>query len=365
MNSIEIWDTFQQIKETFSEDLSEIDSDYDTETETDVTESESSIDQTLISFSASESEEERCQICDDGIVIPDEGRMICQGCGYDHGQIIDHSQEWRYYGSSDNKRRSDPTRCGMPMNDLLPESLTGTVLLGRGNEIYRKLHKWNQMTYKEKSLITDFNEFRDRCLQNNIPVCVIDKTKALYKALRYDDELYDMKRGTTKKGLMAACIYYSCKEKKISKSPKEISEIFDIKINKVTNGIKDFKKLMYCKDQEYSKNMKASTAKDYIKFYGNKIGLVEKYIEITIYVANVADLLGIVPENIPHSIAIGCIYLTICHYNLEFSKKYIASKCQISEVTISKTCKKLEPFKKYLIPTEDNLKTLSQSNDNI
>ena len=45
------------------------------------------------------------------------------------------------------------------------------------------------------------------------------------------------------------------------------------------------------------------------------------------------------------------------HYDLEFSKKYVANQCHISEVTISKTCKKLEPFKKYLIPNDETLST--------
>lgn len=354
-----IWETYKNIKDTFSEEISDslVDSISDEEesfdeTSTSKTYSKSGADSISGVCSISESEEERCLHCTGGIVIPEEGRMICQMCGVDHGPMMDHSAEWRYYGSNDNRRRADPTRCGMPSNELFPDSTPSTVILGRGTEVYRRLHKWNQMTYKEKSLISDFNEFRDKCLKHNIPVSVIDKTKALYKALRYDDELYDMKRGTTKKGLMAACAYESCRLKGISKSPKEIAEIFEIKVNKVTNGIKDFKKLMHCKDKEYAKGMRASTPKDYIDFFGNKIGLEEKHIKATIHIAQMADMLGIVPENIPHSMAVGCLFLTITNYQLEFTKKYVANQCQISEVTISKTCKKLEPFKKYLFPKE-------------
>ena len=338
----DIWGTFKNIYDTFSEDS------VDDET------GEESVASMICSVS--ESEEEKCDHCVDGIVMAEDGRMICQMCGIDHGQMIDHTAEWRYYGNSDNKQRSDPTRCGMPSGDLLPTSTPSTVILGRGNELYRRLHKWNQMSYKEKSLISDFNEFRDKCQKSNIPVSVIDKTKNLYKALRYDDELYDMKRGTTKKGLMAACAYESCRKKGISKSPKEIADIFEIKVNKVTNGIKEFKKLMHCKDKDYARKMRASTPKDYIEFFGEKIGLDKVYIDDTIYIAKMADMLGIVPENIPHSMAVGCLFLTIMNNGLDFNKKYVAKQCQISEVTISKTCKKLEPFKKYLIPdkTDDS-----------
>jgi len=356
MGTLQLWNTFHNIKETFEHEDVSVDVEDDTINFTTDTIKYTPPAAIIAGVGADEDVEEKCANCQVGIILPVEGSLVCQNCGVDNGQVIDYSQEWRYYGLSDNRRRSDPTRCGMPSGDLLPGATLGTILLGRGNELYRRLHRWNQLTYKEKSLITDFNEFRDKCLQNNIPVSVLDKTKALYRALRFDDSLYDMKRGTTKKGLMAACAYESCKNKGISKSPKEISEIFEIKISKVTNGIKDFKKLMHCKDSKYAKNMKATTPKDYIEFYGHKIGLDAEHLKITLYVAYVADLLGIVPENIPHSMAAGCIYLTIVQYGLDFNKKFVAQQCQISEVTISKTCKKLEPFKKYLFPTPENLK---------
>jgi transcription initiation factor TFIIIB Brf1 subunit/transcription initiation factor TFIIB len=369
----DLWNAFKNIK--FSESDSNSDSNSDTESnseshsesnsESDSLKSDSLKSDSLKSDSlksdslkSEPNNLDKCSYCSDGTICPEEGRLLCQNCGVDHGPLIDITAEWRYYGSGDNKNRSDPTRCGMPTSDLLPDSIPGTVLLGRGNELYRKLHKWNQMSYKEKSLINDFNEFRDKCLKHNIPVSIIDKTKALYKALRYDDKLYDMKRGTTKKGLMAACTYESCRLKGLNKSPKEIADIFEIKVSKVTNGIKDFKKLMHCKDQEYVNKMRASTPKDFVEFFGKKIGLSDKYIAITLHIAQMADLLGIVPENIPHSMAVGCLYLTIYHYGLDFNKKYVSYQCQISEVTISKTCKKLEPFKKYLLPTnEDDIKT--------
>ena len=45
-------------------------------------------------------------------------KIECTDCGLVNDNIIDYSQEWRYYGSNDNKRSSDPNRCGMPLNPL-------------------------------------------------------------------------------------------------------------------------------------------------------------------------------------------------------------------------------------------------------
>ena len=59
--------------------------------------------------------------------------------------------------------------------------------------------------------------------------------------------------------------------------------------------------------------------------------------------------LGLVSENTPSSIAVGSIYLISQYYKLKITKKRLSEVCEISEVTISKTYKKMVPYEKYLI----------------
>ena len=55
-------------------------------------------------------------------------KIICEDCNLVAENIIDYSQEWRYYGSNDNKRSSDPNRCGAPSNPLFKKpSLTTCI----------------------------------------------------------------------------------------------------------------------------------------------------------------------------------------------------------------------------------------------
>ena len=70
-------------------------------------------------------------------------------------------------------------------------------------------------------------------------------------------------------------------------------------------------------------------------------------------IASCAEEIGIVAENTPPSIAAGSIYLLSEHYKLNLTKKSIAKDCGISEVTISKTYKKMFPFKEHLINESD------------
>jgi transcription initiation factor TFIIIB Brf1 subunit/transcription initiation factor TFIIB len=59
--------------------------------------------------------------------------VVCTKCGVVNDDIIDYQAEWRYYGTDDNKKTSDPNRCGIP-NSHISESSLGTVILGKGFE---------------------------------------------------------------------------------------------------------------------------------------------------------------------------------------------------------------------------------------
>ena len=58
-------------------------------------------------------------------------------------------------GTMDQKtnKSSDPTRCGMPVNTLLPESSVGSSVSFSSNskDMYqiRKMQQWSGMPYKE------------------------------------------------------------------------------------------------------------------------------------------------------------------------------------------------------------------------
>ena len=57
----------------------------------------------------------------------EDGYKWCSECGENNGIFIDTTPEWRYYGSEDSKS-SDPTRCGMPVNNLLCNMSCGTMI---------------------------------------------------------------------------------------------------------------------------------------------------------------------------------------------------------------------------------------------
>ena len=81
------------------------------------------------------SDEEYCEKCNANSVVNNNGEFICHQCGNVKGTMLDTTAEWRYYGNDDSKS-SDPTRCGMPTNALLPESSYGSTIGFRSKESF-------------------------------------------------------------------------------------------------------------------------------------------------------------------------------------------------------------------------------------
>lgn len=294
----------------------------------------------------------KCNYCGELSLITDNEICVCKICGRESSIIIDNTCEWRYYGANDNKRNSDPTRCGFVSNELLFGSMLGSVIGGKGFELFRRMQKWNSMSeHRDRTLMKIYNNINNNIVDTDITMCIADRAKVMYKLLSNEQ----LKRGDSREAIITACLFYSCKDKDISKSIKELSDIVNLKVKKISTGCKQFSEMMYAKNKKYIKNMRPSTAKDFITIYGKKLNLNIKYYDICLYISYMANKFGIVLENTPTSISVGCIYLLSEEYNLGLNKKLISDKCNVSEVTISKIYKNLKIYRTFLIPNEKRL----------
>ena len=185
-----------------------------------------------------------CNNCENfGITIENHYR-VCIKCGVISDFVIDTSAEWRYYGFEDNKI-SDPTRCGLPTNELLPESSLGSIVSYKYNESFdmkkiRNYHAWNAMPYKERSLYNVFDSIKIRAINNGIPSCIINEANIMYKKIAETR----ISRGSNRKGIIASCIFKACKIKNVPRSAKEIADIFQLSVTNMTKGCKKFDEIM-------------------------------------------------------------------------------------------------------------------------
>ena len=278
--------------------------------------------------------------------IQDNGMILCKDCGNYVTNIVD-GPEWRFYGANDSKS-SNPTRCGMPVNQLLPFSSVGTSISNRGglkmNRV-KTVHNWNSIPYKERSLMKVFQWINDICKKYNLPEIIIKEAQSLYSII----SKIKISRGSNRKGIIAACVYFACKDLKVGRSVNEIAEIFSIDSKILTKGCKQFKEIIESSKQNTKRinGYKSVTMDDFIGRFCSKLNLTQDDIkEIHKLVKQCKDL-GIENENTPPSMAAGCIFLYIKHNKTDFNKQGISDVCKISEVTINKCYKKLENYLKY------------------
>jgi len=278
-----------------------------------------------------------------------QGTTICSKCKNTITNIQENP-EWRYYGACDTKS-SDPTRCGMPINKLLPESSIGTsISFKKNNQTMNKLRKyqqWNGMPYKERSLFKVFQEISRVCKKGDLSMIIINEANSLYKIV----STTKISRGSNRLGIIAACVYFSCKINNVPRSPNEIASIFDLQIPVMTKGCKKFQEIMQLNKVNINRIHCTDTIgmDDFIDRFSTKLDLQSEDILIIKDISKMAQFYNLVNENTPPSMAAGCIYLYIKDNELNIHKKQIADICKISEVTINKCYKKLEPYLSKLI----------------
>jgi len=281
---------------------------------------------------------EHCQ-CEDFVL--EDGNYICQGCHSIADRFIDMTAEWRYYGGDDGKS-GDPSRCGMPVNELLSDFALGTMISNKYGEnmnmrIIRKYHMWNSMTYKDRTLCSIFDNITIHAVNNGIPMSIIEEAKVFYKKVT-DNKIM---RGDNRSGLIATSIYMACKSNKVPRSAKEIAKIFNIKLTTMTKSCKRFQELL-------KMNMESSTPQDFVMRFTSKIGLTNEIRDLCKIIVAKADDLGIVSENTPPSISAAVIYLVSNVCGLDISKADISKNCDISQVTLCKCHKKLHNYRGIL-----------------
>ena len=297
-----------------------------------------------------------CEIKDNYEI--NQGMIKCKECLNIISNIVD-GPEWRYYGTNDSKG-IDPTRCGMPVNTLLPESSVGSsISYGSStktmNQI-RKYQQWGGMPYKERSLYKVFLEIQRCCKANGLPSIIINEAKSIYKIISGTK----ISRGANREGIIAACVYFACKCCKVPRSSKEIAEMFNISGTIMTKGVKKCQEIIHMnkdnKDRLMSNTIPIKPG-DFIERFCNKLNIESDGVSIINDICNICIKNNIITENTPPSIAAGCIFYYIKNVGIGVSKKDISDICIISEVTINKCCKKLESndklFSKILKNKED------------
>lgn len=280
--------------------------------------------------------------------------ITCKECGYVVARPFDNSAEYRYFSQDD--RGGDPTRVGAPQDARLPEASLGTVILntyGTAKAMYRvrKYHSWNTVPYKERSFIQTCERLSLIGLNSGINQSIIEESKNLYVTLQ------DIggRQGLSRDALLSACLYMSLKQSGSPRKPKEIAEIFGLSSATFTKALKQMQEVMaqarqkgVLKNTTTNKPSQASTrAIEYIQLPLSRLPIPREQMDhlnmLCRRVAEKSEEAGLSQENMPPSLAAGCVAFVIkrCEImSIPISK--IAEASEISVATLQKCLRRLE-----------------------
>lgn len=280
--------------------------------------------------------------------------VTCRECGYIVSRPFDNTAEYRYFAQDD--RGGDPTRVGAPQDPRLPEASMGTMILnsyGTARAMYRvrKYHSWNTIPYKERSFMQTSERLTLIALNSGINQSIVEESKNLFLTLQG----VGGRQGLTRDALLSACMYMSLKQSGSPRKPKEVAEIFGLTSSTFTKALKHIQEIMAMARQKgllelttSNKPSQSSTkAVEYIQLPLSRLPLPRQQMEhlhmLCIRVAEKAEEAGLAQENMPPSLAAGCVAFVIKRCDtLAIGLPKIAEVSNISLATLQKCLRRLE-----------------------
>jgi transcription initiation factor TFIIB len=280
--------------------------------------------------------------------------VTCKECGHIVARPFDNTAEYRFFSQDD--RGGDPTRVGAPQDARLPEASLGTVILngyGTTKTMYRvrKYHSWNTVPYKERSFIQTCERLSLIGLNSGINQYIIEESKNLYTTLQE----IGGRQGLSRDALLSACLYMSLKQSGSPRKPKEIAEIFGLSSATFTKALKQMQEVMALARQKgilhnttTNKPSQSSTkAIEYIQLPLSRLSIPREQMghlhTLCKRVAEKSEEIGLSQENMPPSLAAGCVAFVIKRCDaLTIPISKIAEVSEISVATLQKCLRRLE-----------------------
>jgi transcription initiation factor TFIIIB Brf1 subunit/transcription initiation factor TFIIB len=283
-------------KKSFDEDDDSYNSDNDINT----------VDEENLSHYSSDDENNKDEIKDDmeetrkclhKNVLNENGVNICYDCGVEIDKTIFQDKEWRYYGTSDNKRTSDPNRVHI-----------------------RKV--------EDRSIFKDVENMK-----------FSDKIVALANQIYIQVTKGQIYRGNSRKSIIFACVFHSLKLSGKPESHETLMKIFDL--NKKT-GLKGLKIVNLNAPKDSIIHTTYITPANIIEDIMNKFEATnEQKTEVLNLYNKIKNKSSKINRSRPGSIASGLVYFWISLKNINVSLKDFAKKVELSELTIMKISKEI------------------------
>lgn len=271
------------------------------------------------------------------------GEVVCGQCGLViNERAIDFSHSGRR--AFTNQEKTQRERTGSPISILMPNMSLSTVIERNkiSNPDLKRAVKWNtRISWQTRHMLIATTELKRICSNLNLPDYIKKEAMYLYKQA-FEKKLL---RGRSINGVVAACIYYAIRIKKI---PITFQEVID----ETSTSAKDVRRYYATVIREF--NLKAPNADPINLIPKNiaKLGLNNEIEKMTLsFLKTYKSNIHTSGKN-PKGIVAGAIYLSCKIKELSITQSEIAKIVGVTEVTLrsrySELIKTLNINVKYL-----------------
>jgi transcription initiation factor TFIIIB Brf1 subunit/transcription initiation factor TFIIB len=253
-------------------------------------------------------------------------------------------------------------------NVLLPQSSLGARLPNNIRGSLKKLQAWSAMPYRERSLYNDFKKINVCCEKLKFKKNIQESANIYYsiaKSCKYTQGSnigkFIITRGKNNRGIQAGSICISCKKNNTPFIAKEICDHFKLNIKELNNGVKTILELLKLK--EFAIDVSSLKSESYIKKYCIDLNVREDLMNQAIKISKNINKLNLASEHNQFSIAATSMLVMGENNNIpSMTKKKLREMFGVSEVTISKTYKKIEKVKHILSDDKEVERIMNKKN---
>ncbi|KKM77293.1 hypothetical protein LCGC14_1371490 [marine sediment metagenome] len=266
------------------------------------------------------------------ILLHERGETVCRQCGLvlsERNVDVSHSGK-RAFTKQEKESRE---RTGSPISILLPDMGLSTIIDKNNikNPDLKRAAKWNsRMTWDKRNMLIATTELKRISSNLNLPNH-IKKT-----AIRLYIEAFKKKllRGRSINGMVAACLYFACRERKI---PRTLQEILDQTSVSAKNVRRCYRTLI----RELNLKVPTTDPISLIPRFITELDLDADAENTTVKILQTFTSKFSTSGKDPKGLCAGALYLVCRKKDKKISQKDIANLVGVTEVTLRSRYKEL------------------------
>ena len=266
------------------------------------------------------------------ISVQEKGEIVCSQCGLVvNERILDISHSGKRAFTKQEKEKRENT--GSPISILLPDMGLSTIIdkTSIKSPDLKRAAKWNsRMTWDKRNMLIATTELKRIGSNLNLPNH-IKKTAIRLYINAFKKKLL---RGRSINGMVAACLYFACRESKV---PRTLQEILD----ETSVSAKNIRRCYRTLIRELNLKVPSTDPISLIPRYTAELGLDTDVEKSTVQVLKAFISQYSTSGKDPKGLCAGALYLVSKKKDKRISQKEIANIIGVTEVTLRSRYKEL------------------------